>query len=113
LDLSPLVGLGKVAGIGEMALGVVVLLLRPVIDRLGSLPQPAQARLLLAIAVGAFAVGLFGMVLWWLAAGPRTQKARTDGDHSAALNIDLKSTGGRQYAGTKGGHSPAINVRDR
>jgi hypothetical protein len=111
MDLSPLAGLGKVAGIGGIALGVVVLLLRPVIDQSGSLPQPTQGWLLLTIAVGAFVVGLLGMVLWVLGAA---QMARTDGAHSEARNIDRrKSGGGGQYARTEGDHSPAINVRGK
>jgi hypothetical protein len=90
VDLSPLAKLGKVAGIGGIALGVLVLLLRPVIDRSGSLPQPMQGWLLLTIVAGTFGVGFLGMVLWWLGARSGTQRARTDGDYSEARNIDRK-----------------------
>lgn len=113
MDLSSLARLGKFAGIGGIALGVVVLLLRPVIDRSGSLPQPIQGWLLLTIVAGAFGVGFVGMVLWWLGVRSGAQRARTDGDHSEARNIDRKGGGGGQDARTKGDHSPAINERGR
>jgi hypothetical protein len=113
MDLSQLARLGKVAGIGGVALGVVVLLLRPVIDHSASLPEPVRGWLLLTIAVGAFVIGLLGMVLWGLGNRPSAQVARTDGDYSEARNIDRTKGGGGQYARTKSKRSPAINWRGK
>ena len=39
MDLSSLAALGKIAGLGGIALGVVVMLIRPIIDRASSLPE--------------------------------------------------------------------------
>jgi len=50
MDLSSLASLGKVAGLGGIALGVVVLLVRPVIDRASGVPAAERAPLLRFIA---------------------------------------------------------------
>jgi hypothetical protein len=71
-----------------------------------------QGWLLVLIVAGAFAVGCLGMVLWWLEAHAKGQRARTDGDYSPARNIDRKG-GGRQDARTRGRHAPAINERGK
>ena len=113
MNLSGLAGLGKVAGIGGIALGVLLLLLRPIIDASGSLPDPLRGWLLLTIAVGALAIGLVGMVLWALGSRRGAQVARAEGDYSGARNIDRTKGGSSQYARAKGDHSPAINERGR
>jgi hypothetical protein len=113
VNLSQLASLGKVAGIGGIALGVVVLLVRPVIEQSATLPEATHGWLLLTIAVGAFALGVLGMVLWVLGNRSGAQIARTKGDASPARNIDRTQGGGRQDARTKGKRSPAINERGR
>jgi hypothetical protein len=113
VNLSQLAGLGKVAGIGGIALGVVVLLLRPVIEQSAILPEAIRGRLLLTIAVGALALGALGMVVWVLGNRSGAQIARTQGDESPARNIDRTKDGCRQDARTKGKRSPAINERGR
>jgi hypothetical protein len=64
MDLSYLAALGKVAGIGGMALGVVALLVRPVIDRASGVPPAQRGPLLRSIAMGAFGMGALGIVAW-------------------------------------------------
>jgi hypothetical protein len=113
MDLSKLAGLGKVAGIGGIALGVVVLLLRPVIEQSAALPEPIRGWLLLTVAIGAFAIGIMGMLAWVLGNRQAAQFARTKGDASQARNIDRTKGGGRQDARTKGNRSPAINERGK
>ena len=44
MDLSSLESLGKVAGLGGIAIGVVVLLVRPIIERTSALPVAERAR---------------------------------------------------------------------
>jgi hypothetical protein len=64
VDLSSLAALGKVAGLGGIALGVVALLVRPAIDRTSGVPAPQRASLLRFITMGAFGIGALGIVAW-------------------------------------------------
>jgi hypothetical protein len=116
MNLSQLTGLGKIAGLGGIALGVVVLLVRPVIEQSATLPEATRGWLLLTIAIGAFVIGALGMAFWVLGGRPAPQPpdpqvARTAGADSPARNIDRTRGGGGQVAGTKGKRSPAINER--
>jgi hypothetical protein len=60
VDLSSLAPLGKVAGLGGIAIGVVVLLVRPIIDRVSSVPAAERAPMLRFVAMGAFGIGALG-----------------------------------------------------
>jgi hypothetical protein len=64
VDLSSLASLGKVAGLGGIALGAIVLLMRPIIKQALGLPAAERAPTLRLIAIGAFAVGALGIVAW-------------------------------------------------
>jgi len=64
MDLSSLESLGKVAGLGGIAIGVVVLLVRPIIDRVSTVPVAERAPTLRFVAMGAFGIGALGMVVW-------------------------------------------------
>jgi hypothetical protein len=64
VDLSSLAPLGKVAGLGGIAIGVVVLLVRPIIDRVSSVPAAERAPMLRFVAMGAFGIGALGIVAW-------------------------------------------------
>jgi hypothetical protein len=64
VDLSSLASLGKIAGLGGIALGAVVLLVRPIIDRVATVPAAQRAPLLRLIATGAFGIGALGIVGW-------------------------------------------------
>jgi hypothetical protein len=63
MDLSSLASLGKLAGLGGIAIGAVVLLVRPLIDKAGK-AKPEQLALFRLIAIGAFAIGVLGIVAW-------------------------------------------------
>jgi hypothetical protein len=81
MDLSSLEPLGKIAGPGGIALGVVVLLVGPVIARAAGVPPAQRAPLLRFVAGGAFGIGALGIVAWLvsgLAGGP-TVTAGTGG----------------------------------
>jgi hypothetical protein len=67
MDLSSLAELGKVAGVAGVAIGMIVLIARPIIDRASSLPRAERAPILRLVAVGAFGVGGLGIVAWLLA----------------------------------------------
>lgn len=71
MDLSSLAELGKVAGVAGIAIGMIVLVVRPMIERAKDLPRAQRAPTFRLIAVGAFAVGGLG-ILAWLIATPRS-----------------------------------------
>ena len=64
MDLSSLAALGKVAGLGGLAIGVVALLVRPVIARTSGVPAAQRGPLLRFVAMGAFGIGALGIVAW-------------------------------------------------
>jgi hypothetical protein len=64
MDLSQLKSLGEIAGIGGIALGLVVLLIRPLIGALSGLPKAERAGPIKLIAVGCFVIGVLGIVAW-------------------------------------------------
>jgi hypothetical protein len=70
MDLSSLAALGKVAGLGGIAVGVVVLLVRSVIDRVSSVPAAQRAPLLRFVTMGAFGIGALGIVAWLVSSLP-------------------------------------------
>ena len=61
MDLSQLKPLGEVAGIGGIALGVVVLVLRPLIRSIAGLPKDSRAGPVKLIAIGCFVIGGLGI----------------------------------------------------
>ena len=67
MDLSSLAELGKVAGIGGLAIGMIVLIARPIIEAAKDLPRAERAPTFRFIAVGAFAIGGLGILAWLLA----------------------------------------------
>jgi hypothetical protein len=64
VDIASLASLGKVAGLGGIAFGAIVLLTRPIIKQALGLPAAERAPTLRFIALGAFAVGALGIVAW-------------------------------------------------
>ena len=84
LDLEKL---GKVAGIGGIAVGAAVMILRPVIEKaLPGLEPGARAQAVLVIAIGAFVLGALGIIAWAASAFVRRggQSARAGRDAAAA-----------------------------
>jgi quinol-cytochrome oxidoreductase complex cytochrome b subunit len=65
MDISSLASLGKIAGVGGIAIGAVVLLVRPLIDRAHK-AKPEQIAFYRLIAIGAFAIGIIGLIMWGL-----------------------------------------------
>ena len=84
MDTSLLVSLGKIAGIGGIAVGAVVLLIRPLIGKVGPVPAGDRAPLLRLIAIGAFAIGGLGNVAW-VAGQYGGPSAATSGSESPAV----------------------------
>jgi hypothetical protein len=85
LDLSQLESLGKVAGIGGIAIGAVVLLIRAIIDKTSSMPAKQRASMLRLLAIGAFSVGAMGIVAWAVNGWSGGPHASTRGNDSPAV----------------------------
>jgi len=64
VDLSSLASLGKIAGLGGIAVGAIVLLMQRIIKQALRLPASERAPTLRLVAVGAFAIGALGIVAW-------------------------------------------------
>lgn len=94
MDLSQLKSLGEISGIGGIALGVVVLLLRPLIATIAGLPKDARAGPVKLIAVGCFVIGALGIAAW------------TFGGQSKGPQV---STHGPQSPGVIGGEDVTVN----
>ena len=112
VDFSLLRWLGKTAGVPGIALGVVVLLLGAVVAAIGILPEGWRGPVAVVVIVGAVLLGVLAVLGWARGTRGGAQVAHTEGDHSAASNLDRTKTGGSQHASTKGANSPASNVRE-
>jgi hypothetical protein len=126
MDMSQLKALGEIAGIGGIALGVVVLVLRPLIAAIPGLPKRARAGPVKIIAIGCFVIGALGIVAWGIGSrgqGPQvtTRGAQSPGvvsggDASVGYGSSPtaspgKSDGGPKPSGavrTEGSQSPGI-----
>ena len=85
MDLPQLEFLGKIAGIGGIAIGAVVLLVRGIIDKTSSVPAKQRASVLRLLAIGAFGVGALGIVAWVANGWSGGQHASTIGKDSPAV----------------------------
>jgi hypothetical protein len=85
MDLSPLKSLGEVAGIGGIALGVVVLVLRPLIVTIAGLPKDARAGPVKLIAIGCFVIGGLGIAAWMIGARSSGTQVSTQGVQSPGI----------------------------
>jgi hypothetical protein len=106
LDLSQLELLGKIAGIGGIAIGAVVLIIRWVLDRTSSVPARQRASMLRLVAIGAFGVGALGIVAW----AANGQKASTRGNDSPAIVSGGNATIGPAIATGSSAPTPQIGV---
>jgi hypothetical protein len=103
LDLSQLEPLGKVAGIGGIAIGAVVLLIRGIIDKTSSLPAKQRASTLRMLAIGSFGVGALGIMAWAATAWSGGQQASTHGNDSPAI-----ISGGNATVGPASSAGPSV-----
>ncbi len=85
MDLSQLKPLGEIAGIGGIALGVVVLVLRPLIASLSGLPKNARAGPVKLIAIGCFVIGALGIAAWTVASRAAGPEVSTKGAQSPGI----------------------------
>lgn len=85
MDLSQLKSLGEIAGIGGIALGVVVLLVRPLIATIAGLPKDARAGPVKLIAIGCFAIGALGIAAWTIGSQSGGRQVSTRGAQSPGV----------------------------
>jgi hypothetical protein len=107
MDLSALASLGKVAGLGGIALGVVALLVRPVIDRTSGVPAAQRAPLLRLVAMGAFGIGALGIVAWLVSGLSGAPNGNTIG--TGAQSTTVTGASGGVTAGGNVVGSPVTN----
>jgi hypothetical protein len=127
LDIAQLELLGKVAGIGGIAIGAMVLVVTSVTAKTSGMPAKQRAATLRSVAIGAFVIGALGIAAWVIADVNGGQHASTRGADSPAIvgggNVTVgpasppaTSTGSPSQAGvvpnatakTEGNRSPAI-----
>jgi hypothetical protein len=87
MDLSSLASLGKVAGLGGIAIGLVVVLVRPIIDRVSSVPAAERAPMLRFVAMGAFGIGALGIVAWLISGLSNTSVTAGMGGVAAGRDV--------------------------
>jgi len=85
VDLSQLELLGKVAGIGGIAIGAVVVIFRAILDKSSSVPAKQRAAILRLLAIGAFSLGALGIIAWLASGWSGGQTAATRGNDSPAI----------------------------
>ena len=85
MDLSQLKSLGEIAGIGGLALGVLVLLVWPLIASIAGLPKDARAGPVKLIAIGCFAIGALGIAAWTIGSQSPGQQVSTQGSQSPGI----------------------------
>jgi len=125
LDFVQLESLGKVAGIGGIAVGSFVLIVSGIVAKTSSVPAKQRAAMLRLLAIGAFGVGALGIVAWIAAGWGGGQHASTRGDDSPAAisggNVTIGPAGpavgstapqtgitSNATAKTQGSRSPAV-----
>lgn len=64
MDLSALETLGSIAGLAGIAIGLIALLVRPIIDHTPVLPLAQRGPILRLIVIGAFTIGALGILVW-------------------------------------------------
>jgi hypothetical protein len=91
MNLSGLGRLGKVAGIGGIAIGAVVLLLNALIGTIPGLPADQQAEIVKLLAILGFGIGVLGIIAW-LASGQASSMPSVKADRgSIAAGRDVRN----------------------
>ena len=91
MNLSGLGRLGKVAGIGGIAIGAVVLLLNALIGTIPGLPADQQTEIVRLLAILSFGIGALGIIAWF-AGGPASSTSSVKADRgSIAAGLDVKN----------------------
>jgi hypothetical protein len=73
MNLSGLGNLGKVAGIGGISIGAMVLLFNALIGTIPGLPADQQADIVKLLAILCFGIGVLGIIAWFVGGGRHSQ----------------------------------------
>jgi hypothetical protein len=107
MSIGGLATLGKIAGVGGIALGAVVLLGDKLIGTVGKMPAADQAAAVHLITIGLFGIGALGLVVWVIGSWSRGISASSTGDSSPAIvaggNVGVNAPAGATPAGKGGG----------
>ncbi len=82
-----LAALGKIAGIAGIAVGMIVLLVRPLIERTSTLPPNERAPTFRLVTIGAFSIGGLGIVAWLLTGSAGVHVTGAPGSVTAGGNV--------------------------
>ena len=101
MDLSSLGRLGKVAGIGGISIGAVVLVFNALIGTIPGLPPNQQADVVRLLAFLSFGIGIAGIIAWFASAraSPPTPTISVTADHGS-------TAAGRDIIGATKGSKP-------
>jgi hypothetical protein len=105
MNLSGLERLGRIAGIGGISIGAVVLLFNALIGTIPGLPADQQADIVRLLAILCFGIGVIGVIAWFASGRPAIGKVMTRGSQSPATSAKGKVD--ISYAGTTPEHSGA------
>lgn len=83
--LAQLGNLGKIAGIGGIAVGFLALVVPSLISTIPGLPPEQQAGALGLIAIGCFGIGALGLVVWLASGLAKRRSVSTSGDQSPGI----------------------------
>ena len=107
MSIGGLATLGKIAGVGGIALGAVVLLGDKLIGTVGKMPAADQAAAVHLITIGLFGIGALGLVVWVIGSWSRGISASSTGDSSPAIvaggNVGVNAPAGATPARKGGG----------
>jgi hypothetical protein len=106
MDLSGLEPLGKIAGIGGIAIGAALLLIRPLIDRAGLIPSAQRGAFFRQVVLGAFGIGILGILAWLYQGTVGSPTASTSGSNSPGIVARGDVSIGGSEPGPAGSRSP-------
>lgn len=128
MNIGSLAALGKIAGIGGIALGVVALIFGKLVGAVAGVPADERAATVQLLTLCCFGIGALGLIVWFLGTRSRGAFAMSQGDDSPAINAGgnvgvnaAMPAGGATRGGaasavpqgtarTKGNKSPAVNA---
>ena len=85
MNLGQIAQLGKIAGIGGITLGVAATLGSELIGTVKTLPATDRASTVWVLAIGCFAIGVLGLIVWAIGLRQSGRSVTTEGDNSPGV----------------------------